>query len=166
MPPVSFILTGKWSWYNPVMVSAHVQTAGWSEPWVGWSLMGSWGHNGTQLRFGSYVFRSCLWQLPAGGSCRSRGFQPSHVQRLGRTWQNGAGKRRFSFLWHELQVGLHPFCILCMEVGVCGPQYWTYLSCSLGRWGFSGRDYSRIFQCDNSGIIASPPLMRLTCEIY
>lgn len=27
------------------------------------------------------------------------------------------------FLWHELQVGLHPFCILCMELGVCGPQY-------------------------------------------
>lgn len=97
MPLASFILTGKWSCYNPVMVSAHMQTAGWSEPWVGWSLMGSWGHNGTQLCFGSYVFRSCLWQLPAGGSCRSRGFQPSHVQRLGRTWQNGAGKRRFSF---------------------------------------------------------------------
>lgn len=55
--------------------------------------------SGTHLHFGSSVFRSHVWQMPADGGSRCGGFQSTRVQRLGHTWQDGDCKRKiFSFV--------------------------------------------------------------------
>lgn len=87
--------------------------------------------SGTQLHFGSSVFRSYRWQMSADGGSRRGGFQSSCVQRLGHTWQDGDCKKKISLsvtLIAGWSSGLH---IPCTEVGVCSPWNRTYVNCSL-----------------------------------
>lgn len=90
---------------------------------LSWRLWSS----GTQLHFGSSVFRSYRWQMSADGGSRRGGFQSSCVQRLGCTWQDGDCKKKISFSVTLIAGWSSPVtytmhrgrCLQSLELNIC-----------------------------------------------
>lgn len=150
-PWTMFILAGKLSYFNPVVASTHVHTEGWSEPWEGWRHLGELGSWWDSTAFWVLCLQilsatNASWQIP-------RSALGMHVAGW-ELWEEEIFSsvalitRWSSLILHAVRGGK------CLQSPV------------LVQWGFSGRVCSRTFRCGNSGIIISPPLMGLTCEIH